>query len=1240
MRFTEHGPIIPDALLAAQERGDVLFMCGAGVSMPAGLPSFLRLAKLTADALSVPQNDPTRLMVQHALGGAALTLPLDLVFEKFQDAYGERQVEAKVAKLIRPAAGVDLSSHQTILKLSRDGKGRPRVLTTNFDPLFERAHKRLKTHIAPLLPRSDCQALEGAVYLHGRAGGQGNGPFNLVLSSRDFGRAYMAQGWATEFMREALARFTLVLVGYSADDPPINYLLRGMRNQGGQPIYAFAEDTGPDVHARWRERNVTALPYAPADATHRGLWDSLHAWADAATDPEAWRGSVLARAKSGPRVLKPHERGQMAAMIGTELGARALAASAADIPAEWIYVFDHAIRRAEAGVLGRDAETKFDPRPFYGLDDDPPECLKRDARHVFRDDVMAAQPSDGAIGVPARLSGGWSDRAAALPMRLHHLAGWIATHWASAHVLWWAAGRGTFHPELLSRIEHARRTDKSESKLERQIWTLIEEASAFPDDELTRDWWTLQARIEREGWTPSVLRAFAHVIRPKVTMRRPYWRDFAEAPKRTSDLANFEIAWFKRIEQLPRLTDDVRAGIVAELREALRIGASLQADIDPHPRTPSLYPHKGPGEPVIGRDGAFFLYFAKQFEALAKVNAAAAIREWQAWPHDEPMFFDKLRMWVWADANLAAAANVAQDLATLSKSSFWSRSAQKELLWALRARWAELSVGDRAQIEARILAGRDKLSREDGAQHQTQIAKDAVERLKWLQDNGCELSPETLTRLAVLIAELGEEEVRHLGGADYTSVSYGGWVATVEDTHDVIDLPISEIIPRCRQLEGERDFTKLEHHDPFQGLTKQKPLLALRALSLAQKADEYPISYWSDLLRHWPATASPRATWLLAQRLTALPGEAIVALHSATAEWLQAHHEKLDAYRKQAALDLYDVLFAAFAGGGDKTDSSVLSNADDTFDSAFNAPVGRLTHALLVLLNALKLKPGATMPPDFAERLEASLGVPAPGGAHAAAFLGADFHWLATITPAWVEAHLLPRFDLTHPHAVAIWDGLFWSGRPPQARWFAKLKPSFLAALKNADIWEGREGARRLGQLLANAVLVSTSKHLLMTPAEARAALQTTTEDVRDAALDLLQQFVAKPNGWRRYGARFLNEVWPLELALQTQRSARAWLEIAVENKSAFPEIARALTASSALVVVDELDIFAWTMRGEAKHEALAKLYPEAALDLLNAVVGARRPYEMDEVLNMIAEAAPHLRQDPRWLRLRLGKVA
>src|SRR5262249_4291034 len=151
-----------------------------------------------------------------------------------------------------------------------------------------------------------------------------NSPVNLVLSARDFGRAYMAQGWATEFMRAALARYTLVLVGYSADDPPISYLLRGMRNLDAQPIYAFAENTGPDVRVRWKERNVVAPPYAPLDAGHSGLWDTLHAWAAAAADPEQWRANVIDRAKRGPRALRPHERGQVVSLIGTELGARAL----------------------------------------------------------------------------------------------------------------------------------------------------------------------------------------------------------------------------------------------------------------------------------------------------------------------------------------------------------------------------------------------------------------------------------------------------------------------------------------------------------------------------------------------------------------------------------------------------------------------------------------------------------------------------------------------------------------------------------------------------------------------------------------------------------------------------------------------------------------------------------------------------------------------------------------------------
>jgi hypothetical protein len=43
----------------------------------------------------------------------------------------------------------------------------------------------------------------------------------LVLSSANFGEAYMRSGWASRLVYDLLRRYTLVLVGYSADDPPM-----------------------------------------------------------------------------------------------------------------------------------------------------------------------------------------------------------------------------------------------------------------------------------------------------------------------------------------------------------------------------------------------------------------------------------------------------------------------------------------------------------------------------------------------------------------------------------------------------------------------------------------------------------------------------------------------------------------------------------------------------------------------------------------------------------------------------------------------------------------------------------------------------------------------------------------------------------------------------------------------------------------------------------------------------------
>lgn len=53
MRFAAKGPDIPPELLEARDRGEVVFLCGAGVSMPAGLPSFRDLARNVVADLGV-----------------------------------------------------------------------------------------------------------------------------------------------------------------------------------------------------------------------------------------------------------------------------------------------------------------------------------------------------------------------------------------------------------------------------------------------------------------------------------------------------------------------------------------------------------------------------------------------------------------------------------------------------------------------------------------------------------------------------------------------------------------------------------------------------------------------------------------------------------------------------------------------------------------------------------------------------------------------------------------------------------------------------------------------------------------------------------------------------------------------------------------------------------------------------------------------------------------------------------
>lgn len=250
MRFLENGPSIPDELLIARDEGRVVFFCGAGVSRArAGLLDYFGLAENVILRLGVPADSPACKILNEArhIGkrtGVDGLISVDRIFGLLEREFLVRDIESAVANALKPSPEVDLSAHRIIVDLAKTPEGKVRLVTTNFDRLFDHNDVGLKVWQPPRLPDPSRQdEMDGIVYLHGRAnkdysGSEGDG---FILSSSGFGRAYLSDGWATTFFREIIDRYVVVFIGYTADDPPIQYLLEALNKREGQlsGVYAF-----------------------------------------------------------------------------------------------------------------------------------------------------------------------------------------------------------------------------------------------------------------------------------------------------------------------------------------------------------------------------------------------------------------------------------------------------------------------------------------------------------------------------------------------------------------------------------------------------------------------------------------------------------------------------------------------------------------------------------------------------------------------------------------------------------------------------------------------------------------------------------------------------------------------------------------------------------------------------------------------------------------------------------------
>jgi len=373
-QFVRDGPVIPDKLVQELEDDRVVIFCGAGVSKGAGLPTYGELVEHCYEKLShpAPTDGKEWLWPDRMLGSLETRYTSEGV---------RRIVSARLNK--RPKS---LALHRAILRLSRlrrrDGM---RLVTTNFDTFFEKARSGLdfgrnfQVHAGPILPipRDDRSASwRSLVYLHGRLGGSNE---SLVLTSADFGHAYLTEGWAARFIVRLFADFTVLFLGYSLNDPVLRYMTdafaaENLRTRSAQlrgPAYIFTSYDGevPDGQP-FRDRNLEPIFYSAA-SDHQALRDTIVRWADWRDDYLSSVGRLIGEiAPRRPDAIDPTDTANLVwAVAGRAddrgFGARTFAEVDDLPPIEWLPLFeaDDASRLQEHRAACMEAEKAGRARP-------------------------------------------------------------------------------------------------------------------------------------------------------------------------------------------------------------------------------------------------------------------------------------------------------------------------------------------------------------------------------------------------------------------------------------------------------------------------------------------------------------------------------------------------------------------------------------------------------------------------------------------------------------------------------------------------------------------------------------------------------------------------------------------------------------------------------------------------------------------------------------------------------------
>jgi hypothetical protein len=1267
LRFISGGPIIPDLLLGERDAGRVVFLCGAGVSIPSGMPTFVDLTQHVIDRLDPHSESEIRKAfspwIDQKLGvPATARTTLDQVFNLLQLEYGRDQVGRLVSeRLATDPKTTPSAEHEVISRISANQNGSPQIVTTNFDHLFEHAlgSKSVRTYVPPTFPdlQHDDVDVTGITYLHGRLSEVSFAAHDYVLSSSDFGRAYLAQGWATSFIRKLLQRYTVVLLGYQAEDPPVKYLLQGLnsgRDHNKERLYAFEQGQAGEIEAKWQDRGVTPIAYPE----HRALWDTLEAWAARSDNPVAWRSSIVDLARKGPKALESHERGMVAHLVRTAAGAKQFADAEPAISVEWLFVLDRTCRFSKPSKsFGEDAET-FDPLEVYGLDDDPtrpPEGEPEGSQEC--EDLIAWRQGDDSLDHTQRLAGGTIPGYEPMPSRLFHLSRWMLRHVDQPALAWWVARQRRLNSRLHEILKRAIEDSDQITDDGRRVWMIICEALEDRDhDAMDMDWFQVRRRLKASGWTSSVIRAFEAATEPKFKIKRPYGVSAARPPTddwskvKWDEIAVIELYFPSQHGERPEVSDEALPSAFAALqRNLIRASERLAEAEQRWFRLGTLYPENPDGgDRHVMEQDSYVNWFLGLFGRMAISDPKLLRAHIDTWPDPERYIFDKLRLYAWNNSSLFSGDEVSERILALQDDQFWPSDYERELLFLLRDRWSDFSLDKKESISNRILNGRPKHDGEDEEKYSLRRSIDSAIVFGWLVKVGCGMPQPLEAKWSKLKEGLPEWRETWIDGTAGSHEPKFGWVGTNDDASVLDGVPVGQIINVAKE-NTRRPFTEFTEYKPFLGLVKNAPAKAISALGAAAKRDEYPADFWNMAISNWPDVAPTRATRLLHERMRRLPPEVIFEVRWAIGDWLRNQFPILAQANEAFAYSVFDDLVGKLLSNGPKaTESSigetwiggeVVRRSRRTVDHAINSQIGKATEGLIAVLDSKKLQTKQGIPDDIKTRVERLLAAPREGSDHAVCLLARQISWLNYLDPSWVSHRMVPWFSLKHPSSEPAWDGILSNDWMQIQFVFAQIKADFLALPTAIRTWGWRDHSERKAYAwIVQASLLASDDRSQLTFNEVRDFLRQIDQNGLQHVIRFLGRVGAKNDrGWDRLVIPFIEGAWPRERRLQTEETSKAWVTMLNDAEETFPTVLNAVRGFLRPNRSSHLGLYRFH-REIGEKEPLTVKFPKETLDLLDLIISddpQSAPYDLSQVLNLLLETDPSIATDRRYERLR-----